>query len=69
MRNDMIYDAAIIGASRPYQYAKAVGEGNFAAHSTLEYLSELEKTGKNKFNGAGMRKAYRPLIVTRQAAQ
>ena len=28
---------------RPYQYAKAVGEGNIAAHSILEYLSEMEK--------------------------
>lgn len=28
---------------RPYQYAKAVGEGNIAAHSVLEYLAELEK--------------------------
>lgn len=26
---------------RPYQYAKAVGEGNVAAHSVLEYLNEL----------------------------
>ncbi len=25
---------------RPYQYAKAAGEGNVAAHSLLEYLSE-----------------------------
>lgn len=25
---------------RPYQYAKAVGEGNVAAHSAIEYLSE-----------------------------
>ncbi len=25
---------------RPYQYAKAVGEGNVAAHSLLEYLAE-----------------------------
>lgn len=25
---------------RPYQYAKAVGEGNIAAHSILEYLAE-----------------------------
>ena len=28
---------------RPYQIAKAVGEGNIAAHSIVEYLSELEK--------------------------
>ncbi len=46
MRNDMIYDAAIIGVGRPYQYTKATGEGNIAAHSILECLSELEKTGK-----------------------
>ncbi len=26
---------------RPYQYAKAVGEGNVAAHSVVEYLSTL----------------------------
>ncbi len=26
---------------RPYQYTKAVGEGNVAAHSALEYLSDL----------------------------
>ena len=25
---------------RPYQYAKAVGEGNIAAHSVVEYLNE-----------------------------
>ena len=30
---------------RPYQIAKAVGEGNVAAHSILEYLSALEKQG------------------------
>lgn len=28
---------------RPYQIAKAVGEGNVAAHSIVEYLSDLEK--------------------------
>ena len=28
---------------RPYQYAKAIGEGNVAAHSVIEYLAELEK--------------------------
>lgn len=28
---------------RPYQYTKAVGEGNVAAHSVIEYLAELEK--------------------------
>lgn len=28
---------------RPYQYTKAVGEGNIAAHSVIEYLSETEK--------------------------
>ena len=31
---------------RPYQYTKAVGEGNVAAHSMLEYLANLEKQGK-----------------------
>ena len=25
---------------RPYQYAKAIGEGNIAAHSAIEYLAE-----------------------------
>ena len=25
---------------KPYQYAKAVGEGNVAAHSVIEYLGE-----------------------------
>ena len=30
-------------AGRPYQYAKAVGEGNVAAHSAIEYLAGLEK--------------------------
>jgi len=25
---------------RPYQYAKAIGEGNVAAHSVLEFLSQ-----------------------------
>lgn len=29
---------------RPYQYTKAVGEGNVAAHSVIEYLAELEKS-------------------------
>jgi len=28
---------------RPYQYAKAVGEGNVAAHSAIEYLAESGK--------------------------
>lgn len=28
---------------RPYQYTKAVGEGNIAAHSILEYLANLDK--------------------------
>ncbi|MBR4442790.1 MAG: NAD(P)/FAD-dependent oxidoreductase, partial [Clostridia bacterium] len=28
---------------RPYQYAKAVGEGNTAAHSVIEYLASKEK--------------------------
>ena len=28
---------------RPYQYAKAVGEGNVAAHSICEYLAKLTK--------------------------
>ncbi len=28
---------------RPYQYAKAVGEGNVAAHAIIEYLAELDK--------------------------
>lgn len=27
---------------RPYQYTKAVGEGNIAAHSAIEYLSSLD---------------------------
>ena len=27
---------------RPYQYTTAVGEGNTAAHSALEYLAKLE---------------------------
>lgn len=30
---------------RPYQYTKAVGEGNTAAHSVLEYLAKEEKKG------------------------
>lgn len=30
---------------RPYQIAKAVGEGNVAAHAILEYLSEKERGG------------------------
>lgn len=30
---------------RPYQYAKAVGEGNVAAHSVIEYLAQQEKAG------------------------
>lgn len=29
---------------RPYQYAKAVGEGNVAAHSILEFLQEQAQT-------------------------
>ena len=28
---------------RPYQYAKAVGEGNVAAHSAVSYLAEADK--------------------------
>lgn len=28
---------------RPYQIAKAVGDGNVAAHSAIEYLNELER--------------------------
>ena len=28
---------------RPYQITKATGEGNIAAHSIIEYLSEMEK--------------------------
>lgn len=31
---------------RPYQYTKAVGEGNVAAHTLLEYLASLEKAIK-----------------------
>ena len=31
---------------RPYQYAKAVGEGNVAAHSAVEYLAAKEKEEK-----------------------
>ena len=27
---------------RPYQYAKAVGEGNVAAHSVIDYLGEIK---------------------------
>ena len=33
---------------RPYQIAKAVGEGNVAAHAILERLSELDKTTLDK---------------------
>ncbi len=33
---------------RPYQIAKAVGEGNIAAHSVLEYLAALEKDEKGR---------------------
>ena len=28
---------------RPYQYTKAVGEGNIAAHSVLEYLAQADR--------------------------
>jgi thioredoxin reductase (NADPH) len=28
---------------RPYQYTKAVGEGNVAAHSIIAFLHELEQ--------------------------
>lgn len=28
---------------RPYQYAKAIGEGNVAAHSVLEFLAQADK--------------------------
>lgn len=31
---------------RPYQYAKAVGEGNVAAHEIIEYLAEADKKEK-----------------------
>ena len=30
---------------RPYQYAKAVGEGNIAGHSVTEYLSKINRAG------------------------
>jgi thioredoxin reductase (NADPH) len=33
---------------RPYQYAKAVGEGNVAVHSILEYLHEAGQEGTNR---------------------
>ncbi|MCF0110985.1 MAG: FAD-dependent oxidoreductase [Erysipelotrichaceae bacterium] len=33
---------------RPYQYVKAAGEGNVAAHSVLEYLSETGYKGNAK---------------------
>lgn len=33
---------------RPYQYTKAVGEGNVAAHSALDYLAEAEKPKDEK---------------------
>ena len=33
---------------RPYQYTKAVGEGNIAAHSVIEYLAEAEKEEKGE---------------------
>ena len=32
---------------RPYQIAKAVGEGNIAAHSILDYLAEQAKASQN----------------------
>ena len=31
---------------KPYQYTKAVGEGNVAAHSAVTYLAELKKAQK-----------------------
>lgn len=31
---------------RPYQYTKAVGEGNIALHSVLEYLNKQKKKGE-----------------------
>lgn len=33
---------------RPYQYTKAVGEGNIAAHSVIEYLSDMDSEDKEK---------------------
>ncbi|MGN0818249.1 MAG: NAD(P)/FAD-dependent oxidoreductase [Candidatus Coproplasma sp.] len=30
---------------RPYQYAKAVGEGNVAAHSVIAYLAKIKREG------------------------
>ena len=32
--------AAGDGTGRPYPYTKAVGEGNVAAHSVIDYLAE-----------------------------
>ena len=32
---------------RPYQYAKAVGEGNVAVHSVLEYLRNEKRDGRS----------------------
>ena len=34
------YDAAGDCTGRPYQYAKAVGEGNVALHSAVEYIKK-----------------------------
>ncbi len=38
--------AAGDNTGRPYQYAKAVGEGNVAAHSVIQYLAERKKEEK-----------------------
>lgn len=40
---------------RPYQYAKAVGEGNIALHSVLEYLNQQKKKGET-IDGVEQRK-------------
>jgi thioredoxin reductase (NADPH) len=38
---------------RPYQIAKAMGEGNIAAHGMVEYLAELDKAAKRTAAEAG----------------
>mgnify|MGYP002232580471 CR=1 FL=1 len=46
MPNRQMWQAAFAAGDctgRPYQYTKAVGEGNVAAHSCIQYLSKSEK--------------------------
>ena len=41
---------------RPYQYIKAAGEGNVAAHSAIEYLDKLLELEPDAINAKALKK-------------